>query len=765
MQSPSTSALHPLPWFLATSPSPHPEMVERPALADLLDRYTDRHRATIVTAPSGFGKTVAVAQWARRRRHRGQPGAVAWVTLSAGTGDIHDLVRGVLTALQRSARERGDVDLHRALATVYDSGSYHEALAAVGAMDTPAVTVVIDDFHKATTVTESDLADLIEYGPQWLHLVMITTDPVDSKLGRLKVHGQVATIKAADLSLSTSEIQAAAALVGRDIGPGRAQAVQTITAGWPAAVRLMLTSGADVPAAESGTELMTEYIRTTVLDRLRSEVAEFVLSTTVSARMDGRLATVLSGRPDAERLIAECLSAGLFLERFDAEVRENAVYQWHSMFATHCQAILRRYHPARWRELNRLAARELADADPVAAVDHAIHADDCAIAQDIVAGHWLELLLQSRWRALDELCGRMLDAFGELPEVLMIRACCRSLIGDGVGAATQFDRAGMLAAGGDAARRLRFIADLSCVLVADDEDEMSQAVQRAEDVLGDRTVVGPRVYACTLFVLGWAKSRLRYGSDRGSELLTAAVNECSATGLFEVATRARQNQALATAHAGEFDRALSVLHRDTSDVAGEPGFWLAHDGAGIERFAAGWVNFWRGELDSAREDFTVVAGSVGAGYPDMACQMLAFTVATLADRRAARTVQAAVARMADVDTHGVPFSSYKQASLARLAELNGEPAKALDLARPVADRDNLPMVAAVLSGMCRRLGDPELARAFANNAVAHDVPDYLRASGMLTLALLDIGSSPDETTHERLEEMLALAAPQRVRYP
>lgn len=761
--------MHPVPWFLATSPSTHPEMVHRGTLTDLLDRHTDRYRATLVMAPSGFGKTVAVSQWASRRGRR-RPGAVSWVTLSDGVGDIDDLVRAVLTALQHTARERGDVDFHRGLAAVYDSRSYREAISAIAAVSTIAdpepVTVVVDDFQKAPPLSESELAGLIEHGPSWLRLVLITTGPVDPNLLRLQVHGRLATVSAAELGFCVSEIHQAAHLVGHDVDTARAAAIHASTAGWPAAVRLTLTSGADVPAVDSGAEIMTEYISTAVLHRLRRELADFVLSTTVCARMDEPLAAVLSGRADAGRLIAECLSAGLFLERFDERPAGHAVYQWHSMFVTHCQAILRSREPDRWRNLNRRAARTLADADPVAAVDHAIRGDDAALAHDIIAGHWLELLLQSRSAALDALCGRLIAAFGEHPEVLMVRACCRSLGGDNVGAATQFDRAGALPLSSpDTSRRLRFIADLSRVLLSDDEQQMSEAVERAEAVLTDRSVVGPRVYACTLFVLGWAKSRLRHGSDRGSELLTAAVNECSAMGLTELAARARQNQALATAHAGDFDRAVSLLDHGDTDSRGEPAVWLAHDGAGIQRFTSGWVNFWRGNLAAARVDFTAVSGSVGAGYPDLACQMLGFTVATMADHGALRTAEAAVARMADTDTHGVPWSSYRTSAQARLSELRGQHSAALELARPLAGKLNQPMVAAVMSGMCRRLGDPELARRFADIAARQGLPDYLRAYGLLTLTLLDAERATNDLIHERLEDVFAHAAPQQVRYP
>ena len=133
MRSPRPSVLYPVPWFLATSPSANPEMVERTTVSDLLDRCTDRHRATIVQAPAGFGKTVAVSQWAIQRQ-QAEPGAMSWLTLSDGIRDSSDLLRALLTALQHTARERHDAAFHRDLAAVYECGTFRRGVAALRAI-------------------------------------------------------------------------------------------------------------------------------------------------------------------------------------------------------------------------------------------------------------------------------------------------------------------------------------------------------------------------------------------------------------------------------------------------------------------------------------------------------------------------------------------------------------------------------------------------------------------------------------------------------
>ncbi|UHJ56679.1 hypothetical protein LT337_07140 [Mycolicibacterium fortuitum] len=142
----------------------------------------------------------------------------------------------------------------------------------------------------------------------------------------------------------------------------------------------------------------------------------------------------------------------------------------------------------------------------------------------------------------------------------MIRSSCRAIAGDDITAALLYQRAATVKTPAVNQRRLDFIADMTTLLVAADRDEMSCAAARAEAALTDRDAVAPRVYACALFVLGWADSRLRRGPARGSALLEAAIHECTALGLPEVAHRARQNLAFALAHAGDFCRAEQALH-------------------------------------------------------------------------------------------------------------------------------------------------------------------------------------------------------------
>ena len=77
----------------------------------------------------------------------------------------------------------------------------------------------------------------------------------------------------------------------------------------------------------------------------------------------------------------------------------------------------------------------------------------------------------------------------------------------------------------------------------------------------------------------------------------------------------------------------------------------------------------------------------------------------------------------------------------------------------------LPTASVMVAGICRRLGDTDLAQTLADNARGESVATYTRAYAALIGALLAWERADNARAHQLLEESLALAAPESVRYP
>ena len=76
-------------------PGLRPDLVPRPRLAQRLEEGRGRG-LVLVCAPAGYGKTVVLAEWARRGRH-----PVAWLSLDAGDNDPARFWRHTVAALDR----------------------------------------------------------------------------------------------------------------------------------------------------------------------------------------------------------------------------------------------------------------------------------------------------------------------------------------------------------------------------------------------------------------------------------------------------------------------------------------------------------------------------------------------------------------------------------------------------------------------------------------------------------------------------------------
>ncbi|MUM19407.1 hypothetical protein FZI91_06605 [Mycobacterium sp. CBMA271] len=753
-----STAWSPAPWFLATPPSASPEMIARSDIHGSLDVHVQQSRAVVVLAPSGFGKTVAVGQWATARQ-RQQLGSVGWLTVTEHAGDFAELVRGIMAALRHAVNDGAGARTRQALATACELPSLALVFTALSRIEMPGpVVVVIDDFQKAMDVTRAaEFTEFVEHGPSWLRLVLLSTEAPEALLTRLRVHGQVAVVSAGELAFTADDVRSAAGQAGQSLSDSEAEQILEDTGGWPAAVRLTLLGG-ETPSAVDDLDL-TEYIRVAVLARLRPELADFVLAATVCARVDARLAAVLSGRTDAARLLAECAVSSLFIERFESG--EEIVYQWHSMFLRGCGKILRQADPARWRALHLVAARELRDRYPLDAIEHAVRGTDAQLAAETITDHWLELLLEARSVALESACIQVAEAFGESADIAMVRSCCREVAGDRLGAQLHFERAQALAHDNAESRRVRFVADLSRILISDDHSIMTGAVDAVSEALTDQALVPARVYACALFLVGWAEARLRRDVGRSMRLLESAEHECRVLGLGALADKASESLAFAYVHAGQFRRAERSLGTSATP-------WLSHEGGGIAFFATGFIKFWRGELAGAVDDFTAVDAAAGDGYPDIGRMMLVFGAAALRNHGSDVSlahVEAVASRIGESDNRAVPLGSFRAAALARIAEMRGRTNDAVELAAALVGVTPLPMASAIVAGICRRIGNTELAQALADSASGGTVAPYQRAYALLIGALLAWERADNAQAHRLLEESLALAAPESVCYP
>ena len=735
-------------------------------MIDLLDRAIGSARVTRIVAPSGYGKTSALRQWADRAE-----GPVAWLTLTEFDDDPVRLHRGIVSSLKRSAEAVGGEASHRLLQLIPDvnrlAASY-DALISALERTAASLVLVVDDAHLGGEALRDTVAHLVGDGTSsTIHLVLAGSADVDLP-SKLRIDGALADVSPAALAFTAAEVDQLTATLGITGDASLAERIIDRTGGWPAAVRAVLFDVTDSAAirGHTGSRAIVDLVAEEVLPRLGSDLAAFVLAATTCTRLDANLARALTGRTDSAALLEACVRRGLFIDRYE-DGDETVVYRWHVVLAEACQAILGERDAEELERLHRTAALALRDDYPLPAVDHALRAGDGELAVDIIATSWAGILLQAGASALERACRTLPRPWSTSPEVLQARACCLDVAGDRLGAALLAERAVALAAEIEPGRRARaaLVAAEAAMLLADEHPVLLAAVDDLTRLLKSATDLPPRTYGHLLFLAGWAEMRLRRSPEHAIRLLESARLEAIAVGDDVVAHRAGVNAAFALTFAGRFRDAEARLDESNAALAVRAD-WNAYDG-GIEATARGYIAFHRGEAEEATRHLTgMVGGDAGNGpYALLAAFHLVLIAADAGDPVGLDRAEQALDRFPATPAHGMPWPEYAVFARCRAALARGHADEALDLARSIADLRFVPVMAGMLAEVHRQLGTIDEAEACLDALDAQPVPPYARVGTLVTRALIAAEREVGDDAQSLVEQALSLAVAERVARP
>ena len=335
-------------------PGPRPGLVPRPRLTARLDEGLARG-LVLVCAPAGYGKTVLLADWARRGEH-----PVAWLSLDAGDNDPARFWRHAVAALDRARPGTGE-RVAPLLGPPAPSSFQGLVTALINDLAADEALLVLDDYHliSARQVHES-LAFLVEHRPAGICVVLASRSDPPLPLARLRARGQLTEIRAAELRFTPAEAgellqHAASALPDASVA-----ALAARTEGWAAGLQLAALSlrghddAAGFVAAFTGSHrYVLDYLAEEVLEGQDEQLRTFLLETSVLERLSGPLCDAVTGREGSQALLEEAERAGLFLIPLD-EVR--GWWRYHHLFADLLRARLQQEQPGRVAQLHRNAA-------------------------------------------------------------------------------------------------------------------------------------------------------------------------------------------------------------------------------------------------------------------------------------------------------------------------------------------------------------------------------------------------------------------------
>ncbi len=730
---------------------------------------------TIISAPAGSGKTCLLRAWADRP---GQPRRLAIVQVQRDQQDAQQFWLALLNAVCRAC---GAVpDKPPAGTPDFNGRAMVDRVLSELADAHGGITLVIDDLHELNSPEAlAQLTQLLTSLPPDVHAILATRHDLRLRLHQLRLAGELAEIRAADLRFTERETRELLDASGVALSEAGAELLQQRTEGWAAGLRLAAISLAGHPDPErfvaefSGSDrTVADYLLAEMLDRQPDDVQQLLLRTSLLDRVNGELADLLTGRPGSERILLALEDANAFVVSLDPE---RTWFRYHHLFADLLRLELRRTLPEEVPELHRRTAEWFTQHGELAeAIGHTQAAGDWADAARLLADHAFSLTLDGQAQTLQALL-RAFPPGADHPELALVRAMGDLAQGrlDEAAAHLAVAEAHVRTTTPDRRRRLQVaIASLKLSL-ARRRGHLADVVEQvrflASPVTGqsdEDIALDSDLHAVALMNLGTAEAwrlglpdaerHLREGADLAREigrpyLEVACLAQLGfASKVHSFATtqrRCREAIALAERHGwaaepviapalitlastmiwtGEIDEGERWLQRTTRALRTDTG----PDVRLLVHIVTGMLHAGRGRHQEALQGFSAAEylGSQLEGSHALASQVTGWLLATQA--RLAMTGEARAALAALDDERANAGEIRNAEGVISLAE--GDPAGALGVLADVLD-GTAPVIGYVavvethlLAGLAhRQLGDQRAANQAAERALALAEADRL----------------------------------------
>jgi len=388
-------------------PATRPELVPRPRLIEQLDRCLRQDREfgcklTLISAPAGFGKTTLVTEWLQTRGDKAlSPFAVAWLSLDEGDNDLVRFLSYFIAALQTiDASILQDalklLQSHQPPPAETTLTSLINQIAAIP----DRIIFVLDDYHLIDAQPiHNALVFLLKNMPPQLHLVITTREDPLLPLARLRVRGQLAELRAADLRFTATEAaEFLNQVMGLDLSDEDVAALETRTEGWIAGLQLAAISlqgqvdtTKSIQSFTGSNRLVLDYLIDEVLHQQPPTIQDFLLKTAPLNRLTGSLCDAVRFGDDpavadqetGQEILERLERANLFIIPLDTE---RQWYRYHHLFGDLLRQRLRQTKPEQEINLHSRASAWYEQHDLLdEAIEHALQSEDFERSAALIA--------------------------------------------------------------------------------------------------------------------------------------------------------------------------------------------------------------------------------------------------------------------------------------------------------------------------------------------------------------------------------------------
>jgi LuxR family maltose regulon positive regulatory protein len=598
-------------------PVSRPGAVARTALVARLRAVSEP--VVTVAAPTGYGKTTLLAQWAQRDGRD-----FVWLSIDEHDNDLIVLMTYVATGLHRVGALTDET--YEALRASAGPVSRPAArlVSSLGSLRRPAV-LVIDDAHLLRDPPCIDaLTVLSKRLPPEVQMVISGRATGVVPIGRLRAQGRLHEVETADLALDATESAALLRGAGVNLTAEQAAELTEITEGWPAglylaALSLRASNGGPVAAKRFTCDrYVSEYLRTEVLGHLSRGQVQFLTRTSILERLSGPLCDAVMGRTGSASILESIARLNGFLIPLDDQGRW---FRHHQLFRTMLRADVDRSESAvmalrasAWCEANGMMdeavgyARQGQDPGRLGRLISLVALPTLHAGRIGAARRWFDWLEEDGLMARD-------------PPTAVIAAWLHALMGEAAATARLAEVAEQGTVDGPMPDGARSIESWRAMLRAALCQDGAAAMHREARAARRGIPTGSPWRGTVLLLLGVAEV-LAGDPERASDTLADAVDVAMDRGDMRTTIVALGERALLGMDRGDWTAASGFVDAAVSILDGEH---LEGYVSSIVFAAAARAAIHRGDLDQARTDLARAGGQrplVSSALPWYAVQTL-----------------------------------------------------------------------------------------------------------------------------------------------
>jgi len=392
-------------------PASSSDVIPRARLLERLDAALDG-KATLVSAPAGFGKTSLVADWTQTVER-----PTAWLSLDEHDNELAVFVSSLVAALQTAFP-----DAFGATSSLLSAPNFPHLppyrVATLVINDLAAlpeeIVLVLDDYHRIGHADVHSLLEaLISHLPPKVHVVLVTRSDPPLPIATWMAKGYLQTVSHDDLRFSLEETEAfLSRMLGNDLANATAAELAERTEGWIAVLRLAALSLRGTRDTASFLERLrhctdqtvSRYLLEEVLHQQTPTVQTVLEQLSILEQCCTELCVAISGdtltREQVQTTLDWVIHSHLFLEPLD---NQQGWYRFHHLFGGLLHQRLRE-HSSRdeLATLHRRASTWYAIQGLIdEAIRHALLAGDASRAVQLVEAHFHWAFEQEGWMQME----------------------------------------------------------------------------------------------------------------------------------------------------------------------------------------------------------------------------------------------------------------------------------------------------------------------------------------------------------------------------